>query len=199
MTWLHTDIERRREHASHLLDHVHWRMLSAPFLLKVLLRHPLLNKDARVKSIVLDRVRRSYDENEEARDNHFEFSKNNTFEKNQESALFKENKRQKNTQHSLSTSTLQRHRSKPYQALLLVGGLSLGEAERGDTTQANVMYYHPITRKWRSKAAWPERGLRGFSVTRLNENVIVSGSLLYNKICIWKQQLLVFLDQYVQI
>lgn len=59
--------------------------------------------------------------------------------------------------------------------LLLVGGLTLGEAERDDFSQPNVMCYYPKTRRWSTRANWPERRLRGFSVSRFYNDVIVSG------------------------
>ena len=62
-----------------------------------------------------------------------------------------------------------------HQGLVLVGGLNLAEAERGDTTQPNVFCYLPHLRTWKQRRSWPERGLRGFAVAKFNSNVVVTG------------------------
>ena len=64
-----------------------------------------------------------------------------------------------------------------HRALLLVGGLNLAEAERGDTSKPNVVCYLPDRRVWTTRKSWPERGLRGFSVSKFNSDVIVTGEL----------------------
>lgn len=59
--------------------------------------------------------------------------------------------------------------------IILIGGLSLGEAEHGDISQPNCVCYIQRKGNWVTKSNWPERGLRGFSVSKYNSDVIVTG------------------------
>lgn len=69
------------------------------------------------------------------------------------------------------------HKGSPGECLMLIGGLTLGEAEHGDTSQPNVMSYNPRTKRWTIRCSWNERGLRGFSVTKFQNGVIVTGEI----------------------
>ena len=71
--------------------------------------------------------------------------------------------------------------STPVVGLLIVGGLSLGEAERGDISQPNVMCYSMRDKRWTPKCPWPERGLRGFSVNTCESGLIVAGKRLHHQ------------------
>ena len=167
LTWLQRDVEGRKKHANRLFNFVSWRRLPSPFLLKILLRHPLLGVDANIKSMVLDRIRRSYDDDDDIATS-VDFSECETLPNISDS--------QTSNPIPLSSSYRNRRpRPVPHEAILLIGGLTLGEAERGDISQPNVMCYHPIERLWRHRAPWPERGLRGFSVSKFINNVVVTG------------------------
>ena len=175
LTWLQTDVESRRKHAGRLLKQILWKKLPSSFLLKVLLRHPLLDVDSRIKDLVLNCVRQSY--NDDGDDERIMIAGSTpTPASHQQSAIQEivDLSLPKPTSPSSSHRTLRRP-SFSNEALLLIGGLTLGEAERGDISQPNCMCYHPIKRTWRQRAAWPERGLRGFSVSKFENNVIVSG------------------------
>ena len=182
LTWLQRDVEGRKKHAHHLLDHVSWKKLPSPFLLKVLLRHPLLKIDPTIKRLVLDRVRQSYDD-EETDDYANTFLNTGNAQNSSCNNTRVYNVQEQTSLGAISSSRDLRSVQFPHQALLLIGGLTLGEAERGDTSQPNVMSYHPLDHSWRQRASWPERGLRGFSVTKLDDNVVVSGEskLVWNR------------------
>ena len=172
LTWLETDVEERKQHAGRLLNHVIWRRLPAPFLLKVLLRHPIITTDSAIKQLVLDHVRRSYDD----QDRGMELMSSVLDGDPGENTVMRGNQLLGSYSNVTPNYRNFRPRNTPHQAILLVGGLTLGEAERGDTTQPNVMCYHPMQRVWKNRSSWPERGLRGFSVAKYDGGVAVTGN-----------------------
>nr|CAB3259950.1 kelch-like protein 21 [Phallusia mammillata] len=174
LTWIQKQVDIRRDHASELLSHVLWRRLPAPFLLKELLRHPLMASDPAIKELVLDHVRRSYDDASNGNELMTTLSEAEQQQEVADGPLQRSLSTDSNSSLTPSYRNF-RPRKAPHQALILIGGLSLGEAERGDTTQPNVMCYHPMERAWKKRAWWPERGLRGFSVTNFNNGVAVTG------------------------
>nr|XP_039254785.1 kelch-like protein 30 [Styela clava] len=164
LKWTNFDKADRMKEMEKLLQNINWSRLSTKFILRTLLYYPLVVSNKSTKDLIIKKVRKVLDDVINKDSSSTEISSHSTTRGRWRIRnLFPDRCLGGENQGCMQ------------EVLLLIGGLTLGEAERGDFSQPNVMCYVPRTRAWEIRANWPERKLRGFSVSRFHNNVIVTG------------------------
>jgi len=146
LTWLENDISVRLKEAENILELIHWKRIPSNTLLQILVHNQFLQSNRNIKQLVLEKIRKVLCWS--------------PVEKCSE---------------DLSTAVKDEIYDRCEKGIILIGGLSLGEAEHGDISQPNCVCYIQRKGNWVTKSNWPERGLRGFSVSKYNSDVIVTG------------------------